>query len=79
MVSVNKGKGKMKVLTSERAKVNGLVDPDRQITDREVQQRLHFQNSRTEKGESSRPRVTSWILLNKWQREQEKERNQRQR
>jgi hypothetical protein len=34
--------------------------------------------SQFEVGESSKPRVTSRILLNKWQRQQEKERYQKQ-
>jgi hypothetical protein len=79
MVSADKGKGKMKVLTSDRAKESGSVDPNRQITNEELLQKAQFQNSRTEKGESSRPRVTSRILLNKWQRQQEKEQYQRRR
>ena len=80
MVSANdlKGKGKVKVLTSDRAKESGAVDPDRQVTSRELQQRVRFQNSRTEKGQTSKPRVTSRILLNKWQREQEKEYHKKQ-
>jgi hypothetical protein len=75
MISANdpKGKGKMKVLTSDRAKKSGAVDPDRQVFREELRQRVQFQNSRTERGEVSRPRVTSRILLNKWQREQERE------
>ena len=80
MVSVSdpKGKGKIQVLTSARAKESGSVDPSRQITERELQQRTQFPNSRTEGGETSRPRVTSRILLNKWQRQQQKEYHQRQ-
>ena len=61
-------KGKVKVLTSDRAKEAGAVDPKIQITARENKQDNLFQNSRTEKGESSsvsKPRVTSRILLNK--------------
>jgi hypothetical protein len=38
-----------------------------------------FLKSQIEVGESSKPRVTSRILLNKWQRQQEKERYQKQR
>ena len=76
MVSASdpKGKAPMKVLTSERAKQSGSVDPSRQVSDVELQQhRVRFPNSRTEKGETSKPRVTSRILLNKWQRQQEKQ------
>jgi phosphopantetheine adenylyltransferase len=36
-----------------------------------------FLKSQIEVGESSKPRVTSRILLNKWQRQQEKERYQK--
>jgi phosphopantetheine adenylyltransferase len=39
----------------------------------------HILKSQIEVGESSKPRVTSRILLNKWQRQQEKERYQKQR
>ena len=35
-----KGKGKMKVLTSERARKAGIVDPDQQITNEEFRQRI---------------------------------------
>ena len=75
MVSADKEKGKMKVLISDRAKVSGSVDPSWQITDKE----FRFQNGRTEKGETSKPKVTSRILLNKWQRQQEREDYQRRR
>ena len=74
-----KGKGKMKVLTSDRAKKSGAVDPDRQVTSEEMQQQVRFQNSRNERGGTSKPRVTSRILLNKWQREQEREYYEKQR
>jgi len=54
-----KGKGKMKVLTSERARKAGIVDPDQQITNEEFRQRIQSHNSRNEKKEVSRPRVTT--------------------
>jgi hypothetical protein len=80
MVTIEE-KGKVKVLTSARAKQDGSVDPTRQVTVEQV----HREASRTlksqvEVGESSRPkpRVTTRILLNKWQRQQEKERYQKQ-
>jgi hypothetical protein len=64
-------KGKVKVLTSARAKQDGSVDLTRQV---KVEQ-VHKEASRVLKsqvgvGESSRtkPRVTTRILLNKWQR-----------
>ena len=40
-----KNKCKMKVLTSDRARKTGTVDPDRQITNEELRQRIQFQNS----------------------------------
>ena len=59
VVDDSKGKGKMKVLTSDRARKASAVDPDRQITNEEVRQHIRFQNSRNEKKEVSRPRVTT--------------------
>ena len=47
-------KGKVKVLTSDRAKEAGAVDPKIQITAREYKQDNLFQNSRTEKTASLR-------------------------
>ena len=64
---------KVKVLTSEKAKENGSVDPKQQVTKEQLQKRVQFQNSRTMQGDASRPKVTSRILLNKWQRQQEKD------
>jgi hypothetical protein len=72
-----KEKGKMKVLTSEKAKQGGSVDPARQVTLEQIHKESRFPKSQIEVGESSRPRVTSRILLNKWQRQQDKERYQR--
>jgi hypothetical protein len=74
MVSVveSKEKGKVKVLTSEKAKQGGSVDPARQVTlERIHKKESRFPSSQIEVGESSKPRVTSRILLNKWQRQQE--------
>jgi hypothetical protein len=73
-------KGKVKVLTSARAKHDGSVDPARQITVEQVHKEApRILKSQIEVGESSKskPRVTSHILLNKWQRQQEKERYQK--
>jgi hypothetical protein len=73
-------KGKVKVLTSARAKQNGSVDPARQITVEQVYKEApRILKSQIEVGESSKPkpRVTTRILLNKWQRQQEKERYQK--
>jgi hypothetical protein len=74
-------KGKVKVLTSARARQDGSVDPTRQV----MVEQLHREAPRilknqVEVGESSRskPRVTTRILLNKWQRQQEKERYPKQ-
>jgi hypothetical protein len=74
-----KEKGKVKVLTSAKAKQDGSVDLARQVTFEQVhKEEPHFLKSQIEVGESSKPRVTSRILLNKWQRQQEKERYQKQ-
>jgi hypothetical protein len=77
-----KEKGKVKVLTSARAKQGGAVDRARQVTLEQVHgEAPRILKSHVEVGESSRtkPRVTTRILLNKWQRQWEKERYQRQR
>jgi hypothetical protein len=67
-------RGKVKVLTSAKAKQDGSVDPARQVTFEQVDKgEPRFLKSQIEVGESSKPRVTSRILLNKWQRQQEKE------
>jgi hypothetical protein len=71
-------KEKVKVLTSAKAKQDGSVDPARQVTFEQVHNgEPRIVKSQIEVGESSRPRVTSRILLNKWQRQQEKERYQK--
>jgi hypothetical protein len=75
-----KEKGKVKVLTSARAKQDELVDPARQITVEQVHKEApRILKSQIEVGESSKskPRVTTRILLNKWQHQQEKERYQK--
>jgi hypothetical protein len=69
-------KGKVKVLTSARAKQDGSADPARQVTVEQVHKEApRILKSQIEVGESSRakPRVTTLILLNKWQRQQEKD------
>jgi hypothetical protein len=74
-------KGKVKVLTSARARQDGSVDPTRQVTVEQVHREApRILKSQVEVGESSRskPRVTTRILLNKWRRQQEKERYQKQ-
>jgi hypothetical protein len=73
-------KGKVKVLTSARAKQDGAVDPERQVTLEQVHgEAPRVLKSQVEIEESSRakPRVTTRILLNKWQRQMEKERYQK--
>jgi hypothetical protein len=78
MVTVEE-KGKLKVLTSAKAKQDGSVDPARQVTFEQIhKEEPRILKSQIEVGESSKPRVTSRILLNKWQRRQEKERYQKQ-
>jgi hypothetical protein len=70
-------KGKVKVLTSARARQDGAVDPERQVTLEQVHgEAPRVLKSHVEIGESSRtkPRVTTRILLNKCQRQLEKER-----
>jgi hypothetical protein len=74
MVNAVEGKGKVKVLTSAKAKQDGSIDPARQVTFEQIHKREpRFLKSQIKVGESSKPRVTSHILLNKWQRQQEKE------
>jgi hypothetical protein len=69
----------VKVLTSARAKQDGSVDPAQQVIVEQVHKEVpRILKSQVEVGESSKPRVTSRILLNKWQRQQEKERYQKQ-
>ena len=76
MVDVGLFKGKTKVLTSAKSRKDGTVDPKMQILAneyREIRKRRDQQKSRYKQGEASKdgatkPRVTSRILLNKWQR-----------
>jgi hypothetical protein len=75
-------KGKVKVLTSAKAKQDGAVNPTRQVTLEQVHgEAPRVLRSHIEVGESSRakPRVTTRILLNKWQRQLEKEHYQNRR
>lgn len=81
MVEFKFSKGKAKVLISTKAKEAGTVDPNAQMMTneyREAKQRHDRQKSRNEQGETSkagamRPRITSQILLHKWQWQQEKD------
>ena len=83
MVDARLLKGKTKVLRSTRSREARTVDPKMQIsTDKYIEirrrydkQKSHYdkQKSRYEQGETSKDgltklRVTSQILLNKWQR-----------
>jgi hypothetical protein len=75
-------KGKVKVLTSARPRQDGTVDPGRQVTLEQMHgEAPRILRSHVEVGESSeaKPRVTTRILLNKWQRQMEKERYQKRR
>jgi hypothetical protein len=81
MVEFQLAKGKTKVLTSAKAKEDGPVDPEVQISTneyKEVRPQRDRQKSRYEQGETSRagamhPHITSRILLNKWQHQKEKD------
>ena len=81
MVDARLLKGKAMVLTSTRAREAGTVNPEMQISAdeyREIRRRRDQQKSRYEQGEMSRdgairPRVTSQILLNKWQQQKKKD------
>ena len=81
MVDAKLLKGKTKVLTSTRAKETRTIDPEMQIWAdeyKEIKRRRDQQKSRYEQGETSRnkamrPRVTSRILLKKWQWQKEKD------
>jgi hypothetical protein len=65
MVNAVEEKGKVKVLTSATAKQDGSVDPARQVTFEQIHNREpRFLKSQIEVGESSKPKVTSRILLN---------------
>jgi hypothetical protein len=72
--------GKVKVLTSARARQDGAVDPESQVTLEQVHgEAPRILKIHVEIGELPRakPRVTMRILLNKWQHQLEKERYQK--
>ena len=81
MVDARLLKGKTKVLTSTKSRETRTIDPEMQIsTDgyRKIGRRRDKQKSRYEQGEMSKGGaielwVTSQILLNKWQRQKEKD------
>jgi hypothetical protein len=63
-------RGKVKVLTLAKAKQDCSVDPTRQVTFEQIHKEVpRILKSQIEVGESSKPRVTSRIPLNKWQRQ----------
>ena len=74
MVDVGLFKGKTKVLTSAKSRETGTVDPKmqiladeyREIRKRHAKQKSRYEQGKTSKIETTKPRVTSWILLNKW-------------
>ena len=75
MVDAGLFKGKTKVLTSTKSKEAGTVDPKmqisadeyREIRRRRAEQKGRYEHGKTLKAETTKPRVTSRILLNKWQ------------
>ena len=81
MVDARLLKGKTKVLTSTKSREARTINPKMQISAneyREIRRRRDKQKSRYEQGETSKdgatkPRVTSRILLKKWQRQKEKD------
>ena len=81
MVDARLLKGKTKVLTSTKSKEARTVDPKMQISADEyreirrcrAEQKSRYEQGETSKAEMTKPRVTSWILLNKWQWQKEKD------
>ena len=76
MVDARLIKGKAKVLISTKLREAGTVDPKmqisadeyREIRRRRAKQKSQYEQGKTSKAETIKPRVTSLILLNKWQR-----------
>ena len=76
MVDAGLFKGKTKVLTSTKSREAGTVNPKmeisadeyREIRRRRAEQKSQYEQGRTLKAETTKSRVTSQILLNKWQR-----------
>ena len=81
MVDAGLFKGKTKVLTSTKSKEAGTVDPKmqisadeyREIRRRRAEQKSWYEQGETSKAETTKPRVASQILLNKWQWQKEKD------
>ena len=75
MVDAGLLKRKTKVLTSTKSREARTVDPKMQISADEyreirrhrVEQKSRYEQGKTSKVETIKPRVTSRILLNKWQ------------
>ena len=73
MVDVGLFKGKTKVLTSTKSKEARTVDPKMQISVDEyreirrhrAEQKSRYEQGKTSKTETTKPRATSLILLNK--------------
>ena len=74
-------KGKTKVLTSTKSREARIVDLERQISAdkyrgikrRRDKQKIRYEQGETLKAGSTKLQVTSQILLNKWQRQKEKD------
>ena len=77
MVEFQLAKGRTKVLSSAQFKGNGSVDPKVQISTNEFkkddQQKSRYEQGETSRAGAMRPRVTSRILLNKWQYQKKKD------
>ena len=81
MVDARLFKGKTKVLTSTKSREARTVDPEiqisadeyREIRRRRAEQKSRYEQRKTSKVETSKPQVTSRILLNKWQRQKKKD------
>jgi hypothetical protein len=75
-ISEKKGMGKTKVLTSESAKESGSVGPSAQVLADEVKgKKLHGE---AECSTAQQKRVTSRMLLDKFQRDREKQQSKKE-
>ena len=74
MVNAKLLKGKTKVLTLTKSREARTVDPKMQISADEyreirrhrAEQKSRYEQGKTSKAQTTKPRVTSRILLNKW-------------
>ena len=74
MINARLLKGNTKVLTSTRSRETGTIDLEmqisadeyREIRRRHDQQKSQYEQGKTSKDRTTRPRITSQILLNKW-------------